>query len=119
MWERACSRRRRVSQPLIDCHTAFASKLAPTVLIRLRLVLPATWPALLVVSADRNRLQWRLDQAQCNTEVVEPVLNFLFHGLPPLRVMLAGANSVALSYSDSSPKSYVMLERNHNELLLN
>jgi hypothetical protein len=44
---------------------------------------------------------------------------FSLSWLPPLRVMLVGACSVALSYIDSSPKSYVLLERNHNELLPN
>jgi hypothetical protein len=79
--------------------------------------LPAPWPALLVIRADWHRLQRRLDQAQRNAKVMEPVLNFLFHGLPPLRVMRAGEIPVDFSYTDSSPKSYVMLERNHNELL--
>lgn len=44
---------------------------------------------------------------------------FSLSWLPPLRVMLVGASSFAFSYTDSSPKSYALLERNHNELLLN
>ena len=44
---------------------------------------------------------------------------FSLSWLPPLRVMRVGESFTAFSYSDSSPKSYVMLERNHNELLLN
>ena len=33
---------------------------------------------------DRNRhgLQWRLDQAKCNTNVMEPGLQFVFHISP-------------------------------------
>jgi hypothetical protein len=78
-----------------------------------------TRATLLVIGTDRYRLQRRLDQAQRNAKVMEPGLDFLFHDVPPLRVMLAGACSIALSYTDSSPKSYVLLARNHNELLLN
>ena len=37
---------------------------------------------LFVVSTDRNRLHRRLDQTKRNTEVMEPVLQFLFHDAP-------------------------------------
>ena len=72
--------------------------------------LSAARTTLLVIGTNRHWLQGGLDQAQCNAKVVEPVLDFLFHGLPPLREMLVGASSVAFSYIDSSPKSYVLLE---------
>ncbi len=48
-------------------------------------LLPAT---LLVVSANRHRLQRRFDQTKRDTEVMKPVLEFLFHGAP-FRVMLS------------------------------
>jgi hypothetical protein len=44
--------------------------------------LPATRATLLVIGADWHRLQRWLDQAECDAEVVQPVLQFLFHGAP-------------------------------------
>jgi hypothetical protein len=35
-------------------------------------------------------LQRRFDQAEGNTQVVQPVLNFLFHRHAPFRVVLSG-----------------------------
>jgi hypothetical protein len=52
---------------------------------------------LFVVSANRHRLQRRFDQTECNTQVVQPVLDFLFHGAP-FRVVPSGQNSVATSH---------------------
>jgi hypothetical protein len=53
-----------------------------------------TRAALLIIGTNRYRLQRRLDQAQRNAKVMEPGLNFLFHDLPPLRVMRVGGCSV-------------------------
>lgn len=59
--------------------------------------LPALLTAtLFVVCADWHGLQRRFNQAESNTEVVEPVLNFLFHGAP-FRVMPSDRDSVAAS----------------------
>ena len=44
---------------------------------------------LFVVSANRHRLQRRFDQTECDTQVVQPVLDFLFHGAP-FRVVPSG-----------------------------
>lgn len=44
---------------------------------------------LFVVSANWHRLQRRFDQTECDTQVMQPVLNFLFHGAP-FRVMPGG-----------------------------
>ena len=44
--------------------------------------LPATRAALFVIGADWHRLQRWLDQAECDAEVVQPVLQFFFHGAP-------------------------------------
>ncbi|VVO05543.1 hypothetical protein PS723_02996 [Pseudomonas fluorescens] len=88
----------------VGCQAAFASRLAPTVDLgistrdRSAVRQPSSerrpeqarshnLPALLtstlfVVCADWHGLQRRFNQAESNTEVVEPVLNFLFHGAP-------------------------------------
>lgn len=52
---------------------------------------------LFVVCADWHGLQRRFNQAESNTEVVEPVLNFLFHGAP-FRVVPSDRDSVAASH---------------------
>jgi hypothetical protein len=82
--------------------------------------LTPTWlaAALLVIGANRHRLHWRFDQAERNTQIVQPVLNFLFHRRAPFRVVLSGRNSEALR-TDNSPKSYAMLGQIRNDLLLN
>jgi hypothetical protein len=53
--------------------------------------LPATLlaSALFVVSTNRYRLQRRFDQTECDTQVMQPVLDFLFHGAP-FRVVPSG-----------------------------
>jgi hypothetical protein len=53
--------------------------------------------ALFVVSANWHRLQRRFDQTECDTQVVQPVLDFLFHGAP-FRVVPSDRNSVAASH---------------------
>ncbi|CAI8793221.1 Secreted protein [Pseudomonas sp. IT-P253] len=53
--------------------------------------------ALFVVSANRHRLQRRFDQTECDTQVVQPVLDFLFHGAP-FWVVPSDRNSVAASH---------------------
>lgn len=41
--------------------------------------------ALVIVSPNGNGLQFRaLDQAQCNTHIVKPLLQFAVHITPPL-----------------------------------
>ena len=50
---------------------------------------PARLAALLVIGADRDRLHGRLDQAERDTQVVKPVLDFLFHRGAPFRVVRA------------------------------
>jgi hypothetical protein len=42
-------------------------------------------------------LQRRFDQTECNTQVVQPVLDFLFHGAP-FRVVPSDRNSEAASH---------------------
>jgi hypothetical protein len=42
-------------------------------------------------------LQRRLDQTESNAQVMQPALNFLFHGAP-FRVVPSGQNSVAPSH---------------------
>ena len=54
-------------------------------------------PALLVVSTDGHRLQRRFNQAKSNTEVMEPVLQFLFHGAP-FKIVQSDRNSIVASY---------------------
>jgi hypothetical protein len=54
-------------------------------------------PTLLVVSTDGHRLQRRFNQAKSNTEVMEPVLQFLFHGAP-FKVVQSDRNSIVASY---------------------
>lgn len=46
--------------------------------------LPALTASLLIIGTNRYRLQRRFDQAEGDTEVVEPVLQFLFHDAPLL-----------------------------------
>lgn len=53
--------------------------------------------ALFVVRPNRHRLQRRFDQTECNTQVVQPVLDFLFHGAP-FRVVPSDRNSEAASH---------------------
>jgi len=62
--------------------------------------LPPTWltPTLFVIGANRDRLQRRFDQAEGNTQIVQPVLNFLFHRHAPFRVVLSVRNSEAASH---------------------
>jgi len=62
--------------------------------------LAPTWlaAALLVIGANRHRLHWRFDQAERNTQIVQPVLNFLFHRCAPFRVVLSGRNSEVASH---------------------
>ena len=50
------------------------------------LLLAAT---LFVVSANGYGLQRRFDQTECDTQVMQPVLDFLFHGAP-FRVVPSG-----------------------------
>ncbi|AZD84423.1 hypothetical protein C4K14_1584 [Pseudomonas chlororaphis subsp. aureofaciens] len=84
--------------------------------------LPSRWLAatllptpLFVVCADWHRLQWRLDQPQCDPEVVKPVLQFLFHSAP-LRVVPSGRVLEPLS-SDNSAKFRALLNLDGNDLL--
>jgi hypothetical protein len=42
-------------------------------------------------------LQRRFNQAKSNTEVMEPVLQFLFHGAP-FKVVQSDRNSIVASY---------------------
>ncbi len=53
--------------------------------------------ALFVVRADWHRLHRRFNQTECNTQIVQPVFDFLFHGAP-FRVVPSGENSVATSH---------------------
>jgi len=46
-------------------------------------------PTLLIIGTNRHRLHRRFDQTQCDTQVMQPVLNFLFHRLAPFRVVLS------------------------------
>lgn len=61
--------------------------------------LPATLlaSALFVISTNRHGLQWRLDQPESDAQVMQPVLDFLFHGAP-FRVVPSGQNSEARSH---------------------
>jgi hypothetical protein len=42
-------------------------------------------------------LQRRFDQTECNTQIVQPVLDFLFHGAP-FRVVPGDRNSEVASH---------------------
>ncbi len=61
--------------------------------------LPATLlaSALFVISTNRHGLQRRLDQTESDAQVMQPVLDFLFHGAP-FRVVPSGQNSEARSH---------------------
>lgn len=78
-------------------NTASRCSAAATTTATLRLPAALLASALFVVSANRHRLQRRFDQTECNTQVVQPVLDFLFHGAP-FRVVPSGQNSVATSH---------------------
>ena len=67
------------------------------VLHALRLTAALLASALFVVRTNRHRLQRRFDQTECNTQIVQPVLDFLFHGAP-FRVVPSDRNSEAASH---------------------
>ena len=111
---------------LSDCYAAKREQAPSPQQARSHRVIPAATPQLTCDADDAVRRQcgWAPVAVEARSSRVQrqrrgASSGFSLSWLPPLRVMLVGASSVAFSYTDSSPKSQALLERKHNELLLN